>query len=321
MRQCGQDEEGAQPEGQASNGRTSLDSVLAKTGNEGLAVREANSVIKEAEEEVSDTLFTRQRQANPDPQHVPLDGAPESGQSLPQANEVAQEQEPGKYTTPEELEKLLQRAIVDYKTSRDHFQEWRQEAAECYDFVASHQWSEEDKQVLADQSRPAITFNRIGPFIDSVCGLEIGNRQDTQYIPRQVGNSGVNDLLTSAAQWVRDDCDAEDEESEAFRDVIVCGVGCAGTRMDYDDDPDGMIVIERIDPLEKFPDPSARKQNFADARFDMRCKDIPLAAAQSMFPDVDSIDLHAQWAEDQPDETRTAAQCAIGAVLPRRSGR
>lgn len=253
---------------------------------------------------MSDTLWTRARQANPDPQHVALDGSPESGQSLPQADEEAKPNPLGKYDNPEELAKLLERAIVDYKSSRDHFQEWRQEASECYDFVASHQWSEEDKQVLADQSRPAITFNRIGPFIDSVCGLEIGNRQDTQYIPRQIGSSGVNDLLTAAAQWVRDECDAEDEESESFRDTIICGVGCSGTRMDYDDDPDGMIVIERIDPLEKFPDPTARKQNFADGRFDIRCKDIPLASAQSMFPDVSSVDLHAMWAEDQPDETR-----------------
>lgn len=253
---------------------------------------------------MSATLWSRSRPLNPDPQPAPLDGAPGAGDSIPQANDPTPLQENQKYQTEQEKEELLQRAIVDYKTSRDHFQEWRQEASECFDFVASHQWSEEDKQVLADQSRPAITFNRIGPFVDGVCGLEIGNRQTTQFSRRQVGNSGVTDLMTEANQWARDECDAEDEESESFRDVIICGVGCTTTLMDYDQDPDGMPVIERVDPLEKFPDPSSRKQNFADARFDMRCKDIPLASAQAMFPDTPAIDLHAQWAEDQPDETR-----------------
>lgn len=245
---------------------------------------------------MSDTLFVRRAQTNPDPQHVGLDGAPGTGTTaIPEGSEPQ---------FPFTMEELLERAIHDYKLSRDHFQQWRQEASECYDFVASHQWTDEDKQILADQSRPAITFNRIGPFVDGVCGLEIGNRQSTQYIPRQLQSTGKSDLLTSAAQWVRDECDAEDEESESFRDVVICGVGCTQTRMDYDDDPDGNIVIERVDPLEKFPDPSARKQNYADGRYDIRCKDIPLGAAEAMFPDVDPLDLHAQWAEDQPDETR-----------------
>ena len=245
---------------------------------------------------MSETLFVRRQQANPSPQHVGLDGAPGTGTlAIPAGTEPQ---------FPFTNEELLERAIHDYKQSRDHFQPWRQEASECYDFVASHQWSDEDKQILADQSRPAITFNRIGPFVDGVCGLEIGNRQSTQYIPRQVISSGKSDLLTSAAQWVRDECDAEDEESESFRDVVICGVGATQTRMDYDEDPDGNIVIERVDPLELFPDPSARKQNYADGRYVMRCKDIPLGAAEALFPDVDPLDLHAQWAEDQPDETR-----------------
>lgn len=244
---------------------------------------------------MSGALFTRGEARNPNPESVPNDGAPDAGQSMPQAD--------AEQKFPFTNEELLQRCITDYKQSRDHFSEWRQEASECYDFVASHQWSDSDKQILADQTRPAITFNRIGPFVDGVCGLEIGNRQSTQYIPRQLGSSGVNDLLTAAAQWVRDECDAEDEESESFRDVIIAGVGCTQTRMDYDEDPDGEIVIERVDPMEKYPDPTARKQNYADARFDIRCKDIPLTAAKAMFPDFQPEDLHAQWAEDQPDDT------------------
>jgi hypothetical protein len=189
-----------------------------------------------------------------------------------------------------------------YAAARDHWHDWRKEAEGNYDFVAGHQWQEEDLDTLREQMRPAITFNRIGPFVDALNGLEIGNRQDTRYIPRQLGASGVNELLTNAAQWVRDDCDAGDEESDAFLDLVITGMGYTQTRLDYDDDPEGDIIVTRVDPLEMFPDPSARKQNLSDARYVVRVKDMSIDAAESLFPDHDIADLDAAWTRDTEED-------------------
>lgn len=233
------------------------------------------------------------------PQSQPNDGAPTEGiAALPGDDLRPLHGRP----TPE---MLLPRVIGWYRSSRDHFQQQRQEMAEAFDLRAGHQWTEEDLQILNDQMRPAITFNRIGPFLDAVSGLEINNRQEVTYSPRQIGSAGVNDLLTSAAQWVRQECDAEDEETEMFLDAVTGGWGWCQTRMSFDEDPDGMCVIERVDPLEMFPDASARKQNLADRRHQCRVKDIPISAAEELFPDFDVAMLHAQWAEDQPDATRS----------------
>jgi hypothetical protein len=97
---------------------------------------------------------------------------------------------------------------------------WRKEAREDFDFHAGEQLNEDDKAILQDAKRPIVIFNRVGTTVDSVSGQEVGNRQEVQFLPRRQGVVKKNELLTSAAKWFRQQCDAEDEESDAFRDLL-----------------------------------------------------------------------------------------------------
>ncbi|MDE2106900.1 MAG: hypothetical protein KGL39_57325, partial [Patescibacteria group bacterium] len=96
------------------------------------------------------------RGEGPDPQ--PNDGAPQEGVAAIPSSQQALPLRSGK---PDPTE-MLPRIIGWYKVSRDHYQVQRQEMAEAFDLTAGHQWAEEDLQILQDQMRPAITFNRIG---------------------------------------------------------------------------------------------------------------------------------------------------------------
>jgi hypothetical protein len=75
-----------------------------------------------------------------------------------------------------------------------------------------------------------------------------------------------NELLTSAAKWFRPQCDAEDEESDAFGDLVLCGMGWTETRLDYEDNPEGDPKVDRTDPLEMVWDSGAKKRNLVDGR-------------------------------------------------------
>lgn len=175
---------------------------------------------------------------------------------------------------------------------------WRDNAREDYAFVAGDQWSEADKAKLTEQLRPCVTFNRVGPTLDAVSGMEVNNRQEVTYLPRTEGDAGVNEVLTGAAKWLRDGCDAEDEESDAFLDTATCGMGWTETRLDFEADPEGTVTVSRIDPLEMWWDSAARKRNLDDGRYVIRARKVAIAEARALFPDAEDSDLDASgWAK------------------------
>jgi hypothetical protein len=195
------------------------------------------------------------------------------------------------------FKKLKNWFLADYEKQA----QWREHAREDFAFTSGDQLSETDKQTLRDMNRPIVIMNRVEPIIDSVSGSEVANRQEVQFIPRQQGAVQVNEVLTSAAKWFRDQCDAEDEESDAFREMVICGMGWTETRLDYEDDPDGAPKIERRDPLEMVWDSTARKRNLVDMRRLFHVvRDVPIEEARALCPgdDFEDADYNASWVDN-----------------------
>lgn len=174
-----------------------------------------------------------------------------------------------------------------WKESRDHTRAWRMRAVESYDFVIGRQWTTEEIQALEEQQRPVVTFNRTAPTVDAVSGYEINGRQDVTFLPREPDDSGGAQVQTEAGKYFRQQCDAEDNESDAFHDLLTTGLGVVEHRMDYDENPEGMLAVDRVDPLEMAYDPAAAKRNLLDRRWDIRGKWWNKPVAEAMWPDHD----------------------------------
>ena len=198
--------------------------------------------------------------------------------------------------------------------SKKHSAAWRQDAREWYDFYAGKQWTPEDKAAMQEQRKAPIVFNRVARTINAVIGLEIQNRQAVQYIPREIGDTKVNEIYTSAADWIRDNCDAEDEESESFQDLMICGIGGTETRIDYEEEADGKVCIDRVDPMECFWDPVAKKKNLRDARWRARVKKVSDAEIRGMWPDYTTP-------EGSVETYLTDEQEPVNATPPRYDGK
>lgn len=149
---------------------------------------------------------------------------------------------------------------------QSHWSAWRELAQSWYGFVGGDQWTDGERSEMEGAEKIPVTFNLIGPVVDAVQGAEIQNRQQVQFYPRDVGDTGVSDVLTQGAEFVTEECNGDQEDSEAFWDCLVCGMGWTETRPEIEGDQVN-IIKERVDPLQMWADPAARKRCLEDMRY------------------------------------------------------
>ncbi len=218
----------------------------------------------------------------------PADDGPQTDQSAAPGNEMR----------PSGLDKSEAMRVFKawFKGDERHSKDWRVQAKTDFDFIAGDQWSEKDQALLKDQNRSPIVFNRSLTIIKAVAGMEINGRHEIAYLPRKLEDSAIDETLTGASKWMADECDGEDEESEAFEHTLICGLGVLEHRMDYEEEAEGKYIEEAIDPLEFYWDRTAKKKNMVDRRRDWRVRTMPLGDAQQLFPDFTRDQLDAKWA-------------------------
>lgn len=204
---------------------------------------------------------------------------------------------------------------------------WYREAETDFAMYAGGegQWEQEEIDKLKAQRKPHATFNFIKPSVNAVNGMEVSNRQEVTYLPRTTqtpaqgagqvpGQSGMGlpvlgmqatpgaddqgpaEMFTAAGQYFDDQCNAEDEVSDAFQDNTICGMGWTERRIGFDDNPQGDMLKDRIDPLEMGWDARSNKRNLADARRLHRVRQVDKRTAEAMFPGYDCGDIDASWA-------------------------
>lgn len=177
--------------------------------------------------------------------------------------------------------------------AREHSKEWRTEARQLYDLKAGHQWSDEDTALIKEKyngAYPTVTFNVSEKYCDAVSGLQINNRQEIKYSPRRVGPVSMDEYATGVVQWNRDQCEAEDEETDCFNDLFWVGMAWV-EHFAEDTEDERYIGQERRDPLEMLWDWTARKRNLSDRRFQIRIKPFTAEEYEEFFDEeLDAVD-------------------------------
>lgn len=195
-------------------------------------------------------------------------------------------------------DELFRQLTEWFDDAKERSDDWRAEAKESDEFAAGHQYSVEDMRVAERQKRPMITFDRIGRNVAAVVGLEINNRQRAATFPREEGDVEEAEIGSNILTWIDDETGSPNEDGQAFRDMVVRGVGCTDTNMDYLNfaDSNGLPATVHVSTLVCYWDPNAKRENLVDRTYDFVAKTMPISEARRLCPDHEDTMLHAGWA-------------------------
>lgn len=180
----------------------------------------------------------------------------------------------------------------------------------CQSFEAGDLMSYEDRYDIPTRNgkkrKALVKFNKIKPYVNAVKGFMTQNRRQGKYEAR-IQNDKLQELFTGYANgiagYVRDNANADQEETQQNGDLLINGYGALETALTYGDgyastEAEGGILMGRIDPLMVGWDPYAKKTNLLDRRWDYSWRDYEYENAKQLFDNAKEEDFESTNDDD-----------------------
>jgi len=160
---------------------------------------------------------------------------------------------------------------------------------------------------LGKKKKAMVQINKVKPYINAVKGFAAQNRRQAKYVARKT-NEKLQELYSqyanSIADYVRGNANADQVETQQDGDMLINGYGIVETAMTYGDgyattDPNGEILMGRIDPLTCGWDPYAKQTNLLDKRWVFYSRDYALDDAIKLFEDAKEEDFETSDNEEE----------------------
>lgn len=130
-------------------------------------------------------------------------------------------------------------------------------ADKCERNFRGDQWDAADKAKLDLVRRPALTINKIISTISNVLGEQIFNRAETSYRPRSGARADISDVLSKVFRQISDNNQLDWKRSDMFADGIITSRGFLDVRIAYNDNMQGEVRIDSLNPKNVLIDPDA----------------------------------------------------------------
>jgi len=160
----------------------------------------------------------------------------------------------------------------------------REKGRESEDFYKGKQWPEWMSKNLNGLDRAALTINEIAPNIDALLGYQMEQRTDIRYLPQEDGDQRVADMLNIVTKKILDACYFPREESKVFKDQCITGFGSFSLHMDFNNNIEGEIKVERF-PWDDIVYGPHEKEDLSDCEYEVRSRWFSIAKLKQLFGD------------------------------------
>ena len=165
--------------------------------------------------------------------------------------------------------KLLQKAKSAVENAITADTAFVETCKKAFRFRDGDHYTDEQKQLLADEGREALVYNLIRNRIALIMGLNEENRK--RYFPDPVEeNDGfLCEVLSDAVEWVAEKFNVDDEVTSAKEASAICGRGWLAT--DFNPDPKRLghikLSVINVSTYEVKKDPASRKNDLGDCSY------------------------------------------------------
>ena len=144
----------------------------------------------------------------------------------------------------------------NFKRAKHHFEAWDDAAKQDYNFALGDQWTKEDREALAAQGRPALTFNRIRPIVNVISGYQRENSARIKVNPEGGEDRIFSEVMDRALKAMDKWSHLSHKTGYWFDDGLYCGKGWLEGIREYDKDPiRGDLQFKILSPYQVRIDP------------------------------------------------------------------
>lgn len=166
---------------------------------------------------------------------------------------------------------------------------------DCQAFYAGDFMSYTDRLQYADgrgnKKTVLVQFNKVKPYVNAVRGFMAQNRQKADYSARHENNEAqqfYSKYSNANKDYYRQKCHADQVETQQDGDLLINGYGAVETAISYGEghsttNPNGELIMGRIDPKALYWDYTARATNLLDKRYCGYKKTYVLDDALALF--------------------------------------
>lgn len=161
-------------------------------------------------------------------------------------------------------------------------------AEKCRAYYDSDQWTDAEKQKLANQKQAATVINRCKPKVDALMGMERANRTTAKAHPRTPKETGGAEAATEAVRFCLQDNMFERARSDAWENMLIEGTGGIEVIVKPKDDS-YKVIIRQIMWDRLIWDPHSRRKDFSDSRYLGQVVWMDYDEAVALYPDAKDV--------------------------------